>query len=154
MAELTRREWLKRVGGGVALLSLASCRNREIRYLPQVSGKIVSAYHPVSEIGCIACENCMPCPYGIDIPSNLLFVDEARRKDYLPEESSDSDFELKGRKFLAKYDDEISPQARAQKCIGCGKCLGLCPMNIIIPSRMMEIAALTDLLRNIQCQES
>lgn len=154
MADLSRREWFKRIGVAATAISLASCQRHVARNVDFVSERLIKAYSPLGEIGCIGCENCMPCPYGIDIPSNLLFIDEAMRKDYLPGSPSEADFEAKGAEFLKKFEDKIPDSSQSQKCIGCGKCLGVCPMDIEIPDRLSDITALTDLLRNLRCQES
>lgn len=155
MDGITRRQWLFRVGSAaLGSVVLSSCRPSLSKHRADIPSNLADAYSPIDEIGCIACDNCMPCPYGIDIPSNLLFVDEARRKGYLPGEISDSDFAEKGREFLSRYEDAIPDNKQSQKCISCGECLGTCPEDIDIPSRMAQITALTDVLRDLRCLES
>lgn len=152
--EISRREWLKRVGGtalgSFAFMSCSPDISREINELPE---RFTDRYEKISDIGCIGCENCMPCPYGLDIPANMLFVDEARRKGYLPGRISDKDFALKGKKFLTIFEAQIPDRMQSQKCIRCGECLGTCPVDIEIPDRMSQITALTDILRNLRCSD-
>lgn len=152
--DISRREWMKRVGSfTLGSFMLSSCRpelSREINELPE---NLTSKYEPISEIGCIGCENCMPCPYGLDIPANMLFPDEARRNNFLPGKIDDEDFAEKGKKFLSVFESTIPDEKQSQKCIRCGDCLGTCPVDIEIPDRMTEITVLTDLLRNLRCME-
>ena len=155
MDGITRRQWLFRVGSAaLGSVVLSSCRPALSERRVDIPSNLADAYSPIGEIGCIACDNCMPCPYGIDIPSNLLFVDEARRKGYLPGEISDRDFAEKGKDFLSRYEAAFPDKAQSQKCIACGECLGSCPESIKIPERMSQITALTDVLRDLRCLES
>lgn len=155
MDKITRRQWLCRVGSAaLGAVAFSSCRPGIPESTGSMSSRLRDAYVPIDEIGCIACGNCMPCPYGIDIPSNLLFVDKAGRKGYLPAGLMDPDFEEKGSEFLVRYEAEIPDKAQSQRCISCGKCLGVCPEQIEIPERMSQITALTDVLRDLRCLES
>lgn len=156
MDGISRRQWLFRVGSAaLGSVVLSSCRPETAVRVDELSARIADDYTPFSEdIGCIACDNCMPCPYGIDIPSNLLFIDEAGRRGYLPGELSNSSFPEKGAEFLSRYEAAVPDPAQSQKCISCGVCLGLCPERINIPKRMSQITALTDLLRTLRCLES
>ena len=154
MQKITRRQWLIRVGGAaLAPAVFSSCRPDISRDVESVGGRLASAYVPVKPNGCIACDNCMPCPYGIDIPSNLIFVDRAAEESYLPGDLDDPDFAQKGTKFLSRYEDAIPDAAQTQRCIACGECLGTCPVGIDIPRQMSVITSLTDILRDLRCQQ-
>lgn len=95
----------------------------------------------------------MPCPYGIDIPTNLIFVDRARESGYLPGALSDASFAEKGREFLSRYEAAVPDLAQTQRCISCGECFGICPVGINIPLQMSKITALTDVLRDLRCKQ-
>lgn len=154
MQNLTRRQWLIRFGGAVLLPSItSSCRpgiSHEVKY---VGRRVAEAYRPVEENGCVACDNCMPCPYGIDIPSNLIFVDHAKADGFLPGELDSPDFAEKGERFLTLYEDSIANRKQTQCCINCGECLGTCPVKIDIPKQMSIITGLTDVLRDLRCKQ-
>lgn len=154
MQNMTRRQWLARVGGAVVIPSfLSSCRPDISRNVGAIGQRLSDAYCPVEKNGCVACDNCMPCPYGIDIPANLIFVDRAADDGYLPAALDSPDFAEKGLEFLARYENKIPDAAQTQKCIGCGECLGTCPVEIDIPEQMSVITALTDVLRDLRCQQ-
>lgn len=150
---MNRRQWLGRVGS-IALGSVAvtSCGRPEVTSeVEVVSPRIADAYEPISQIDCVACDNCMPCPYGINIPGNLIFVDQARYRGYLPGDLDDPDFASKADTFFDRFQNSIPDPAQAQHCISCGQCLPMCPDHIDIPRRMAQITALTDLIRNLRC---
>ena len=73
------------------------------------------------KVGCTACRYCMPCPQGVDIPSNfyyynLLYVDKktAARFEY------------------AQNMGMRKTPGFASQCIRCGKCEKHCPQGINI----------------------
>lgn len=156
MQRMNRRQWLGRVGG-IAFGSMAftSCGTRPeaLAEVENVSPRVADAYEPISQIDCVACDNCMPCPYGINIPDNLIFVDQARYRGYLPGEFDDQDFKSKADIFFDRFCNSIPDPQQAQHCINCGQCLPMCPDHIDIPRRMAQITALTDLVRNLRCLE-
>lgn len=154
MARMNRRQWLIRAGS-LPLLStaLTGCREEAKRPAVFIGSRLTASYEPLSPNGCTDCENCMPCPYGIDIPGNLTFVDGARAEGFLPDKIDDDDFASKGRIFLRYFESRLSDPAQSQHCIGCDECLGTCPVGIAIPDRLAEISALTDVLRDIRSLE-
>lgn len=154
MQNMTRRQWLFRVGGAVVVPSLlSSCRPGISSDVDEVGERLSQAYVPLKPNDCVACDNCMPCPYGIDIPSNLIFSDRAIQDGYMPGALDGEDFAVKGKRFLELYEDRIPNKAQTQRCIGCGECLGTCPVGIDIPDQMSKITALTDVLRDLRCQQ-
>lgn len=154
MQKMNRRQWLLRAGAATVMPAvLSSCRPDISRNVKSVSPRLANVYEPLEETGCVACDNCMPCPYGIDIPSNLLFVDHTLYDGLLPGALDDSDFAEKGLKFLAKYENKIPDKAQSQRCIECGECLAVCPSKINIPLLMSKITALTDVLRSLRCRQ-
>jgi len=76
-------------------------------------------YKSKEQIGCTACEYCLPCTVDINIPRVFTLWNNA----HLYEESK------KSRKQYEKYlEDGVSPV----ECIECGKCEGICPQNLEI----------------------
>ncbi len=75
-------------------------------------------------VPCTKCAYCMPCPLGIDIPA----VYEAYNATV-----------SKGMKKAREMYAEITTAASA--CVGCGKCLKVCPQHIDSPSLMKKIEA-------------
>lgn len=76
-------------------------------------------YKSKEQIGCTACEYCLPCTVDINIPRVFTLWNNA----HLYEESN------KSRNQYEKYlEDGVSPV----ECIECGKCEGICPQNLEI----------------------
>ena len=85
-----------------------------------------------------ACSYCMPCPYGLDIPSLLRF-----RNDVLMKGGKDA------KTVLAEYAKAVPEELRrADHCTGCGLCRPHCPQQINIPGEMAMIDSQIDLLKN------
>lgn len=76
-------------------------------------------YKNREQIGCTACEYCMPCTVEINIPKVFNLWNKAFLYD--EEEKSKSDYE----KYLK---DGVSPE----ECIECGKCEDICPQHLEI----------------------
>lgn len=76
-------------------------------------------YKNREQIGCTACEYCMPCTVEINIPKVFSLWNKAFLYD--EEEKSKSDYE----KYLK---DGVSPE----ECIECGKCEDICPQHLEI----------------------
>ena len=87
-------------------------------------------------VPCNACNYCMPCPYGLDIPGIFTLYNEA-----LSQENPD------WRRFLADYERQIPYLRQANHCTGCGVCMMHCPQTIDIPKEMRRIDELTESLK-------
>jgi len=94
-------------------------------------------------IGCTTCSYCMPCPYGVDIPGNFAFYNEAVTKKMLPlPEPTAKDYDERQEAFLKAYREAIGAEERATTCVDCGECLSKCPQQIRIPNQMSRIVEL------------
>lgn len=76
-------------------------------------------YKSREQIGCTACEYCLPCTVDINIPKVFGLWNKAYLYD--EEEKSKKDYQ----EYLK---DGVSPT----ECIECGKCEGICPQNLEI----------------------
>jgi predicted aldo/keto reductase-like oxidoreductase len=83
------------------------------------------------KVNCTACEYCMPCPAGINIPKNFTFYNE-----YSLFVTPETEKELKNR-----Y-SSVKPEERADKCVECGKCETHCPQAIKIRDELKNVTAL------------
>ncbi len=92
--------------------------------------RAAQAYLGFGAIPCNYCNYCMPCPYGLDIPGLLTFMNHIR-VDKL------TDPKQIRKEYVKAFPD---PRRRADRCIGCGRCTGHCPQSIDIPKAMDGIA--------------
>ncbi len=90
-------------------------------------------------IPCTECQYCMPCPYGIDIPSTFAHYNKCVSEEHILPTSRDKNYARARRAFLVGYDRTVPRLRQANHCIGCDKCLSKCPQKIEIPHEMERI---------------
>jgi len=83
------------------------------------------------KINCTACEYCLPCPNGVNIPYAFQQYNNAFMFD-----------DLKGAKWA--YMNFSKPEQRASNCVECGTCEPKCPQNLPIISLLKEVAAVLE----------
>jgi len=89
------------------------------------------AYLGYGAIPCNVCNYCMPCPYGLDIPGLLTFMNRVRTEKMTDPKA-----------VRRAYEEAVpDPRRRADRCIGCAKCVSHCPQQIDIPKALDGIAA-------------
>ncbi|MBP1909201.1 aldo/keto reductase [Methanolobus bombayensis] len=93
----------------------------------QLVNRVAAKYREVMKVGCTACQYCMPCPAGVNIP--LCF--EEYNNVYLVDDPEGEKFLYAAR--LGGVVDGGDP-ALASQCVQCGKCLEKCPQHIDIPT--------------------
>lgn len=76
--------------------------------------------------GCTACSYCMPCPSGVDIPSNFGIWNE---------------YGIYRNPWEAKWvwTNQIKEEAKAKNCIECGLCEEHCPQKIQIRTDLKKL---------------
>ncbi len=90
-------------------------------------------------VPCNNCQYCMPCPYGIDIPANLLHYNKCVNEDNIPASSMSPQYAKARRAFLVGYDRAVPKLRQASHCIGCNQCSPHCPQEIDIPAELHRI---------------
>ena len=119
---------------------LQPCTEEENQLLARIADQMAG----FPTIGCTTCAYCMPCPYGVDIPGNFAFYNEAVTSKMLPlPEPSAQDYAERQEAFIKAYREAIPAEKRATTCIDCGQCLSKCPQQIRIPNQMSRIVELT-----------
>ncbi len=98
-------------------------------------------------IPCTACQYCMPCPYGLDIPAIFAHYNRCVNEGNVPKDSQDPTYREARRAFLVGYDRSVPKLRQASHCIGCGKCVSHCPQRIKIPREMMRIDRFVEQLK-------
>lgn len=90
-------------------------------------------------IPCNECQYCMPCPYGIDIPSILVHYNKCVNEGNIPRSRQDENYRKARRTYLVGYDRSMPKLRQANHCIGCGQCSPHCPQSIDIPKELHRI---------------
>lgn len=107
----------------------------ELRFLEEMAQKMIA----MDTIPCNNCKYCMPCPYGIDIPSILMHYNKCVNDDNLPQGTGDPNYREARRAFLVGYDRSVPKLRQASHCVGCGQCSPHCPQRIDIPAELQRI---------------
>ena len=114
---------------------LKPCSEAELAALERAAQALLK----LNTIPCNSCQYCMPCPYGLDIPSILTF-----RNTILSMPTSPT-----ARETLKMYAKAIPEELRrAEHCTGCGRCNPHCPQSIDIPKEIAMIDKWIDTLKN------
>ena len=90
-------------------------------------------------IPCTNCKYCMPCPYGIDIPTIFAHYNQQINDASVPQSSEQKDFKKLRKAFLTSYDKAVPTLRQASHCIGCEQCMAHCPQSIRIPNELHRI---------------
>ena len=106
-------------------------------------------------IPCNACQYCMPCPYGIDIPAIFTHYNKLKTEGFLPNPTAasmgqaDPDYREKRRRYLISLDRHVPRERQADHCIQCGRCIHEkhCPQQINIPAKLEEMSQLMEQLK-------
>ena len=116
---------------------LEPCTDAENKLLEEIAD--VMAGFPV--IPCTACEYCMPCPYGVDIPGNFAYYNEAVAQQILPlPDKQAADYMARKEQFAQGLRKALpDASAWATQCVDCETCLKKCPQQIRIPNQMARI---------------
>lgn len=114
---------------------LDPCTDEELALLEDTAQTMLK-YPSVS---CTACQYCMPCPYGLDIPGIFAHYNKCINEGNVPASSQDENYRKARRAFLVGYDRSVPRLRQANHCIGCNQCVHHCPQNIDIPAQMQRI---------------
>jgi predicted aldo/keto reductase-like oxidoreductase len=107
----------------------------------EVIARLAEVYRSKILVPCTACEYCMPCPAGVNIPQNFAILNNV---------SLESQFFMRWRvrrsyRRLAASKAEVdkaNPNGNASLCIDCGECLEKCPQEIHIPVELEKVHAI------------
>lgn len=110
--------------------------------------QLADAICNLKAIPCTACNYCMPCPYGIDIPAVFGYYNACLTEGLLPEgDKHDTAYRKARKKWLVGYDKKVERMRQADHCIGCKHCLSHCPQRINIPAQMQMIDNIAEQLK-------
>ncbi|MDA3809238.1 MAG: aldo/keto reductase [Spirochaetaceae bacterium] len=102
--------------------------------------QLTEIYRKKILIPCTACQYCMPCPFGVNIPQNFAIVNNV---------STESNFIFRqmlkmGYRHLTGKKSKLNkekPNGNATICTECGVCLEKCPQEIQIPDELKKVNA-------------
>ena len=100
-------------------------------------------------IPCNACQYCMPCPYGIDIPTIFTHYNKIKIAGRLPQDAGDPQYRENRRRYLISLDREVERNRQPDHCIKCARCITekRCPQQIRIPEEMDRISRFIEELK-------
>ena len=78
------------------------------------------------KVNCTSCKYCMPCEFGVDIPTSFQILNET---------SVYGDIEASKK----MYNMSLKSEEKASNCAECGKCEELCPQHIEIRKMLKEV---------------
>lgn len=119
------------------------CTEEENEFLDGVAKAILQ--YPL--INCTMCNYCLPCEFGVDIPSIFNHYNKCINEGLVPESSGDSDYRKLRRAFLKGYDKSVPSLRQASHCIGCMECIKKCPQKINIPTQLHRIDEYVEILK-------
>ena len=109
--------------------------------------KIAEDIYNQKNIPCNECNYCMPCPYGINIPSVFVHYNKMIREGNMPSNKQNPEYRKQRKAFLVGYDRSVPRLRQADHCIGCGQCVPHCPQRIDIPKEMRRIDTMVENLK-------
>jgi len=113
---------------------LKPCTEAEFAALERAATAMVKQ----NTVPCNKCNYCMPCPYGLDIPELLTFLNWYRTSETKPS----------AREVLKRYRQAVPDLRSAEHCTGCGRCSPHCPQGIDIPKELAAIDKWIEGLKN------
>ena len=103
--------------------------------------KLAEIYRRKMLVPCTACQYCMPCPAGVNIPQNFAILNNVSMENNRIMRW----MAKRGYKRLADSKDKLdkeNPNGNASLCVRCGKCLEKCPQQINIPGELEKVHAI------------
>ena len=119
---------------------LETCTEAENRLMADIADQMAG----FPTIPCTTWGYCMPCPYGVDIPGNFAYYNDAVHEHVLPlPDKQAADYAERKEKFAAGLRKALPDvQKWARSCQDCEECLPKCPQQIRIPNQMARIVEL------------
>lgn len=116
-----------------------NCKTAETAYPkslnPEESATIADVaktWRSLMKVPCTGCQYCMPCPFGVNIPScfemynNVHMFGDGWRTNAV---------------YAIRLGGVMSGVSVASACAECGSCLSSCPQGIDIPNRLKDVSS-------------
>ena len=112
--------------------------------------KVAEEYVELKTVPCTACNYCMPCPYGLNIPAIFAYYNKSITEGNMPAGNREAREYWEARKrFLVGYDRNVPGLRQASHCIGCNQCAPHCPQSIEIPKELHRIDDYVEQLKQL-----
>lgn len=122
LSGMSTLDQLKENVESAAASSIGLLSAQELELVEKVNKELTAR----SPIPCTACEYCLPCPHGVNIPRNFESYNNAAMYNDVNDSRMD-------------YKMWISDPEKASECIQCDECLDKCPQQIAISTWMPVI---------------
>ncbi len=111
--------------------------------------RIADELYNMKAVPCTACNYCMPCPYGLNIPIIFSYYNNCLADGLAAGDMNgmDKQFREDRKRWLVGYDRAEPRMRQADHCIGCNHCLSHCPQRIDIPREMQRIDRFVEKLK-------
>lgn len=97
-------------------------------------------------IACTACNYCMPCPYGLDIPVIFAHYNKMINNGRIVTDKMDPAYVAARRDFLVGLSRDVPEQRQPSRCTSCNECVIHCPQGIAISDEMHHIHDYVEML--------
>jgi predicted aldo/keto reductase-like oxidoreductase len=98
-----------------------SLSTKEIALLAQAR----EVYRSMLKVDCTGCAYCMPCPAGVNIPSNFAMYNDV--------------LVFNDPTGIMVYNGFLAPEQKASSCTECGQCEEKCPQDIQIREELKKV---------------
>lgn len=102
---------------------------------------VVDIYKEQILVPCTACQYCMPCPFGVNIPENFALVNSANCEANNIQDRLFQWFDKRKYRKLVSDRSKVNkekPNGNASLCTNCGQCVSKCPQSINIPEELKK----------------
>ncbi|MBI9044007.1 MAG: aldo/keto reductase [Anaerolineaceae bacterium] len=102
--------------------------------------EIAEIYRSKILVPCTACEYCMPCPAGVNIPKNFAILNNVSMQKGMVRWQIRRTY-----KELVSSKDKLDKEnlnGNASVCVECGICIEKCPQKINIPEELKKVDAI------------
>jgi predicted aldo/keto reductase-like oxidoreductase len=102
--------------------------------------RLAEVYRSRIVVPCTACNYCMPCPYGVDIPGNFAALNNVNLNNHWY-------FRFKTKRGISKLArnesqlNQSKSNGSAAMCTRCRRCVEKCPQHIDIPVELDKVKA-------------
>ena len=121
--------------------NVASASRQEPLSAAELAGvdAMMARLQALSDLYCTGCGYCLPCPNGVDIPTNFVLMNQARVYGMVGYAREQYASWLKGEEpWVLGADVRGLP---ADHCIQCGQCEPKCPQHLPIIEQLQETHA-------------